>query len=96
MKLTSPNLNYFLIAGTYIMYAAVFLQLISSTMNEFNYARCIVSHLVVGILHMHAKCFRDFDIVYNYAAQLHVYGYSAYIQCVWLIRSSCSMLYVDY
>ncbi len=52
VKLTSPNLNYFLIAGTYIMYTAVFLRLISSTLYEFNYARCIVSHLVEGILHI--------------------------------------------
>ncbi|XP_064383155.1 gamma-aminobutyric acid type B receptor subunit 2-like [Halichondria panicea] len=49
VKLTSPNLNYFLIAGTYIMYAAVFLQLISSTVYDINYARCIMDALVYNI-----------------------------------------------
>lgn len=43
VRLTSPNLNYFIIAGCYIMYATTFIRLIRSTDFTANYVRCNVS-----------------------------------------------------
>ena len=45
VRLTSPNLNYFIIAGSYIMYATTFIRLIRSTDFTANYVRCNVSLL---------------------------------------------------
>ena len=43
IRLTSPNLNYFIIAGSYIMYTSIFIRLMPSTTETVNYFRCNVS-----------------------------------------------------
>lgn len=43
IRLTSPNLNYFIIAGCFIMYASIFIRLMPSTDKIVNYVRCNVS-----------------------------------------------------
>ena len=43
VRLTSPNLNYFIIAGSYIMYASIFIRLIPSVDQTVNEVICNVS-----------------------------------------------------
>ena len=43
VRLTSPNLNYFIIAGSYIMYISIFIRLMPSGDETVNYVRCNVS-----------------------------------------------------
>ena len=45
VKLTSPNLNYFTIAGTVLMYASTYFYLLPETSEPIIVARCIVSNL---------------------------------------------------
>ena len=45
VKLTSPNLNYFTIAGTVLMYASTYFYLLPETSEPVIVARCIVSSL---------------------------------------------------
>ena len=45
VRLTSPNLNYFIIAGSYIMYSSIFMRLIPSGDETVNHVRCNVSRL---------------------------------------------------
>lgn len=46
VRLTSPNLNYFIIAGSYIMYSSIFIRLIPSGDETVNYVRCNVSRSI--------------------------------------------------
>ena len=46
VRLTSPNLNYFIIVGSYIMYFSIFIRLMPSGDVTVNYVRCNVSRSV--------------------------------------------------
>ena len=46
VKLTSPNLNYFTIAGTMLMYISTYFYLLPETSEPVIVARCIVSWLI--------------------------------------------------
>ena len=43
VKLTSPNINYFVIVGAYLLYLHIFFRVLPSTSYAVNSARCIVS-----------------------------------------------------
>ena len=43
IKLTSPNLNYFLISGVVMMYSSVYIGLLYTTNETSVHVRCIVS-----------------------------------------------------
>ena len=43
VKLSSPKLNYFIIAGAVFMYCSVYIHLIPSTDEVVNQVRCVVS-----------------------------------------------------
>ena len=43
VKLTSPNINYFVIIGAYLLYSSIFFRVLPSTNLAANSARCIVS-----------------------------------------------------
>jgi hypothetical protein len=45
VKLSSPNLNYIIIAGAILMYASVYIYLLPSETEIFTHVRCIVSQL---------------------------------------------------
>ncbi len=46
IKLTSPNMNYFIILGAYILYMSIFIRVLPSIEESVNFARCIVSPFV--------------------------------------------------
>ena len=46
VRLTSPNLNYFIIMGSYIMYSSIFIRLMLSDDETVNYVRCNVSRSI--------------------------------------------------
>ena len=49
VQMTSPNLNYFIIVGSYILYASVFVRLIPSTDKTVNYVRCNVCDTILCV-----------------------------------------------
>ena len=50
VRLTSPNLNYFIIVGCFIMYASIFIRLMPSTDEVVNFVRCNVGGVVTTTL----------------------------------------------
>ena len=54
--MSSPKLNYLIIAGSLLMYFSVYVQLLYSTNKTANHIRCIVRI---------AFCFESFDLVDN-------------------------------
>lgn len=44
VKLSSPKLNYFIIAGAMLMYISIIFYLLSNTDESITLARCIVSN----------------------------------------------------
>ncbi|XP_064390848.1 gamma-aminobutyric acid type B receptor subunit 2-like [Halichondria panicea] len=47
VKLTSPNINYFVILGAYIQFTTIYFRLLPSTDLIVNEARCIISSLLI-------------------------------------------------
>ncbi len=53
VKLTSPNINYFVIIGAYIQYTSIFFRVLPSTDPDVNLATCLVSTVMIVLMEKH-------------------------------------------
>ena len=74
MKLTSPNINYFIIMGAYCHYISIYLRVLPSTDYTFTFVRCFVS--IIKYMYLRCTSCLSLLILLQIVSTINTIGYS--------------------